>query len=66
MTVDQLKRNPTLAELASNVDGGTAMANGIQVTVNGASHIVQTYTDPACTTATATVDDTVMCIGNSI
>lgn len=54
---------PTVTALAAGMDGGTAAATGIQVDINGTTHTVLTYTDAACTTATAAVGNTVLCIG---
>ena len=56
--------NPTVILLAAGMTPeGTAVATGVQVVINGSNHIVPTYTDAACTTATAAVGDTVACVG---
>lgn len=66
--VGKLKRYPTVTELATYVTGGdgsipVAAATGIQFSRNGTTVTVPTYTDTACSTATAAVGDTVKCIG---
>lgn len=66
ITIGQLQTNPTVTQLAANVDGGTAIATGVQVTINSVNYTVQTYTDAACTLATAAVGNTVLCVGNLI
>lgn len=53
---------PTVTQTAANVDGGTAVATGVQVTINGTTYIAPTYTDTACAVATAAVGDTVKCV----
>lgn len=58
------KTNPTVTQLAGDIQGGTAVATGIQVTINGTNYTVPTYTDTACSTATAAVGDTVQCVGD--
>ena len=65
ITIAQNKRNPTLTELAANVDGGSvsASATGVAVTIDGDPYHVQTYTDTGCTTATAAAGNTVACVG---
>ncbi|MFC3851942.1 type II secretion system protein [Salinispirillum marinum] len=56
---------PTVTELAAGVDGDgiTAVATGVQVTINGDTYIVPTFTDATCDTATAAVGDAVECVG---
>jgi MSHA pilin protein MshA len=58
------KTLPTVTLLAADIQGGTAVATGVQVTINGATKIVQTYTDSACTAATAAAGNTVACVGD--
>lgn len=56
---------PTVTELAAEINpAGTAVATGVQVTINGADYIVPTYKDEACTTATTAVGDLVKCVGD--
>jgi prepilin-type N-terminal cleavage/methylation domain-containing protein len=54
---------PTVTQVAAGTDGGTAVATGIQFTISGTNYTVQTYTNAACTTATAAVGDSVKCVG---
>jgi len=57
--------NPTVTLLAAGMTPeGTAVATGVQVSINGTNYTVPTYTDAACTTATAAVGDTVACVGD--
>lgn len=67
ISIAQNKANPTVTQLAAGVQGTsgiTAMATGVQVTINGTTYIVPTYTDASCTTATTAVGDTVACVGD--
>lgn len=54
---------PTVTELAAGMDGGAAVATGIEVDINGTDYTVQTYKNEACTTATNAAVDPVECIG---
>jgi MSHA pilin protein MshA len=65
MAIAELKRIPTVTELATYVGGPnvSAVATGIQVTIDGTNYVVQTYTDTTCTTATAAVGNSVNCVG---
>lgn len=57
--------NPTVTELAAGMTpAGTAAATGVQVSINGTSYTVPTYTNDACSTATANTTDTVACVGS--
>lgn len=57
--------NPTVTALAAGMTPqGTAAATGVQVDINGTAYTVPTYTDAACTTATAAVGDVVACVGS--
>ena len=60
------KANPTVTQLAGNVqgDGVSAQPTGIQVSIDGTNYIAPTYTDVACGTATSAVGDTVRCVGS--
>ncbi len=69
ISIAQLKRYPTVAELAANVqaDGGAAVPvlTGVQFTINTQNYVVQTYQNTDCTGPTAAApNDTVACIGN--
>ncbi|MCK4608273.1 MAG: prepilin-type N-terminal cleavage/methylation domain-containing protein [Gammaproteobacteria bacterium] len=57
---------PTVTELNDRLatDDTTAAGTGVQFTLDGTTHTVQTYTDSACATATSAVGDTVQCIGS--
>lgn len=53
---------PTVAQLAAAMSPpGTAVATGVTV----GAYTVPTYTDDACTSATAAVGDTVKCVGDA-
>jgi len=56
---------PTVTQLATYVSGEnvTAVATGIQVTINGTNYTVPTYTDTNCATATGAVGNVVKCVG---
>ena len=56
---------PTVTTLATYVQGVgvSAVATGIQVTINGTNYTVPTYTNSSCATATTAVGDTVQCVG---
>lgn len=57
--------NPTVTDLAAAITpAGTATATGVQVKINGSNYTVPTYTDDACTTATAAATDVVKCVGD--
>ena len=70
ISIAQLKRYPSVTELAGNVqaDGAAAVAvaSGVQFTINAQNYVVQTYTDTACTPAniTTAVADNVACVGS--
>ena len=65
MAIAELRRTPTVTELATYVSGPNiaAQPTGIEVTIDGTPYIVQTYTDTTCTTATTAVGDSVNCVG---
>lgn len=58
---------PTVTQLTDQIQAGgatvVAAATGVQFTVSGTDYTVATYTDSACTTATAAVGNTVQCVG---
>ena len=56
---------PTVTQLAAGVQGCTAAATGVQVTINGSDYIVQTYTNSACSAATAAVGNSVQCVSGT-
>ena len=71
ISVGELRRNPTVEELAARVavnggGGALAVATGIQVTINEVDYTVLTFTDSTCTsatTATTGTAGTVGCVG---
>ncbi len=65
MAIAELRRIPTVTELADYVGGPNiaAVATGIQVTIDGTDYVVETFTDTTCTAATTAVGDGVNCVG---
>ena len=65
MAIAELKRIPTVTELATYVGGPNiaAVATGIEVTIDGDPYVVRTYTDTICSTPTAAVGNSVNCVG---
>lgn len=65
MSIADLRRLPTVTELATYVGGPNiaAAATGIEVVINGTTYTVETFTDTTCTAPTAAVANTVGCIG---
>jgi len=56
--------NPTVAALAAGMTPeGTAAVTGVTVVINGNNYTVPTYTDAACSTATAATTAVVACVG---
>lgn len=68
VAVAELRRNPSVTELAARVtvNGApvTATATGLTFTINSVGYTVATFTDSTCTSATGAVTDAVGCIGN--
>lgn len=66
MAIADLRRLPTVNELATYVGGQniTASSTGIVIEINGTAYTVETYADTTCTAATITVENTVGCIGS--
>jgi len=58
------RTSPTVTQLATDIQGGTAVAAGIEVNIDGTNYTVPTYTDSSCSTATTAVGDTIACIGD--
>ncbi len=56
------ERAVTVLELATQVDGGTAVASGIQVQIDGGNYVVNTWTNDACNAATTGTGDTIVCV----
>ncbi len=65
VTIAEKKRAVTVAEIAANVDGGTAANDGIDVDVDGTTYTVLTWTAANCTGATAGTGDTVLCVNGT-
>ncbi len=59
ISIAEDKAYPTVAGLAADISGGSAVATGIQVSIDGTNYTVPTYTDTACSSATAATTDTV-------
>jgi MSHA pilin protein MshA len=66
MAIADLKRLPQVDELIDYVGGQsvTAVATGIQVTINSVNYIVGTFTDTTCSNATSATTDAVGCVGD--
>lgn len=62
---EQTGNTPTVIALAEQLSGagGMAVANGIQVKVDGDVHTIPTYTNSLCNKPTQTVNDQVGCVG---
>lgn len=58
---------PTVTQLAASLNqngtAATAAATGVQITINGTTYTVATYSDAACSTATSAVGNSVQCVG---
>jgi MSHA pilin protein MshA len=67
VAIADLKTSPSVTQLATYVqgDGVAAAATGIDVTVDGATVTVPTYTDAGCSSATAAVGNVVRCVGDA-
>jgi MSHA pilin protein MshA len=68
MAIADLRRTPTVAELATYVGGPnvSAVATGIQVVINGTNYRVETFTGTTCTGLTGGTGDSVGCIGDIV
>jgi MSHA pilin protein MshA len=68
IAIANLKQLPTVTELTDRVGGAatnpTAVATGVQVTINGTNYVVPTYNNTTCDAATAATTDIVACVGN--
>lgn len=64
ISIAESKAYPTVAGLASDISGGSAVTTGIQVSIDGTNYTVPTYTDTGCSTATSATTDTVQCVGD--
>jgi len=68
VAVAELRRNPTVTELAARVtvNGAaiTPIATGVTFTINSILYTVTTFTDSTCTSPTAAVGNSVGCVGN--
>jgi MSHA pilin protein MshA len=67
IAIAKLKTLPDVAALAGYVGGEStvsAVATGIQVTINGTDYVVPTYTDSTCGSATGATTALVACVGS--
>lgn len=70
IAISEFRRVPTLTELAARVTSdGTASTvsaggDGVAVSINGSTFVVQTFTDNTCTSATSAGGNSVGCVGN--
>ncbi len=67
VAIADLQTFPTITQLATNYmdgEGISAVATGVQVTIDGSTYVAPTYTDSTCSTATTAVGDTVLCVGS--
>jgi len=66
IAIADLKTFPTVTELATYVqaEGVAAASTGIQVSINGKTCTIPTYTDSTCSSATAAVGNSVQCVGS--
>ncbi|WP_127474659.1 pilin [Sulfurivermis fontis] len=56
---------PTVAGVAAALNpAGTAVADGVQVDINGTTYTIPTYTDDTCATLTTAITDNVQCVGD--
>lgn len=56
---------PTVTELAAGINPpATAVATGVQVSINGTNYTVPTFTGDDCTGATAAIGNLVACVGD--
>lgn len=66
--IAEFKTNPNVTQLAGAVqgDGVTDLAGGVQVSIDGTSYTVPTYTTADCLAANVTtaVGNTVLCVGS--
>ena len=67
IAIARLNRLPSVTELTADVGGSqanaTAVATGVQVTINGTDFVVPTFTDSTCLAPTAAVANIVACVG---
>ena len=65
IAIADIKGFPDVTTLATYVNGEgiVAVAGGIQVDIDGAPYVVPTYSDPACSTVTTAVGNSVQCVG---
>ena len=67
IAIAKLKDLPDVDQLVTYVGGEstlTAVATGVQVTINGTDYVVPTYTDSTCSSATGNTTDQVGCVGS--
>lgn len=66
VAIADLKKFPSVTELADyvNGEGVAAAATGVTVAIDGTSYTVPTFIDAKCTTATDDTADAVQCVKN--
>ena len=66
IAIAELKRFPTVTELAGYVqgEGVTAVNSGIQVSIDGNNYTVPTYQNTDCSNPTTDPGHTVKCVGS--
>jgi MSHA pilin protein MshA len=67
IAIAKLKDLPDVDQLVTYVGGEstlTAVATGVQVTINGTDYVVPTFTDSTCSSATGNTTDQVGCVGS--
>jgi MSHA pilin protein MshA len=67
IAIAKLKDLPEVGQLVTYVGGESAVsavATGVQVTINGTDYVVPTYTDSTCSSATGNTTDQVGCVGS--
>lgn len=66
IAIADLKAFPKVSELAGYIQGEgiTAVATGIQVSIDDTNYVVPTYDDAGCSNPTANVDTKVLCVGS--
>ena len=65
IAIADIKDFPTVTALATYINGENIaeVGSGIQVDIDGTNHVVPTYSDSSCATATLVVTEKVQCVG---
>ena len=67
IAIAKLRQLPDIDDLVGYVGGeasATAVATGIQVTINGNNYVVPTFTDGTCASPTGATNVAVACVGS--